>query len=88
MSGYRSGLRAARRCACLAPQRRAQQCAVYSGVTALSVAYVIGALTNGPRKAAAERYLAFLATPASQAAYAKYGFVNAAPQALVPRPIP
>lgn len=52
------------------------------------VAYAIGALTNSPRKAAAERYLAFLATPAAQAAYAKYGFVNAAPQALVPRPIP
>ena len=51
------------------------------------VAYVIGAL-NGPRKAAADRYLVFLRTPAAQAAYAKYGFVNASPQALTPRPIP
>ncbi len=51
------------------------------------VSYVIGAL-QGPRKAAAERYLAFLRTPAAQSAYAKYGFVNASPQALTPRPIP
>lgn len=52
------------------------------------VAYVIGALVNSPRKAAADRYLAFLRTPAAQAAYGKYGFVNAAPAALRLKPIP
>jgi ABC-type molybdate transport system substrate-binding protein len=52
------------------------------------VAYAIGALTMSPRKAAAERYLAFLATPEAQAAYAKYGFVNANAQALTLKPIP
>ncbi|TAK43596.1 MAG: ABC transporter substrate-binding protein [Betaproteobacteria bacterium] len=51
------------------------------------VAYVIGAL-NGPRQAAADRYLAFLRTPVAQAAYAKYGFVNASAQATTLRPIP
>jgi len=52
------------------------------------VAYAIGALTNSPRKANAQRYLAFLATPAAQAAYAKYGFVNATSAELRLRPIP
>lgn len=52
------------------------------------VAYAIGALVNNPRKAAADRYLAFLKTPAAQAAYGKYGFVNASPVELSLRPIP
>lgn len=52
------------------------------------VAYAIGALSNSPRKQAALRYLAFLATPDAQAAYAKYGFVNAQPDELKLRPIP
>ena len=52
------------------------------------VAYAIGALVGGPRQAAANRYLAFLATPAGQQAYAKYGFVNAMPEELVLKPIP
>jgi len=52
------------------------------------VAYAIGALTIGPRQAAAARYLAFLRTPAAQAAYAKYGFVNASPAELALKPIP
>lgn len=52
------------------------------------VAYAIGALTAGPRQAAAARYLAFLATPQAQAAYAKYGFVNGTAQELRLRPIP
>ncbi len=52
------------------------------------VAYAIGPLDASPRKAMAERYLAFLATPAAQAAYAKYGFVNATPQELALKPIP
>jgi len=52
------------------------------------VAYAIGALSNSPRKQAALRYLAFLATPDAQAAYGKYGFVNADPRELKLRPIP
>ena len=52
------------------------------------VAYAIGALSNSPRKQAAQRYLAFLSTPDAQAAYAKYGFVNAQPHELKLRPIP
>ena len=51
------------------------------------VSYVVGALP-GPRRAAADRYLGFLRTPEAQAAYAKYGFVNASPEALEPRLIP
>jgi len=52
------------------------------------VAYAIGALDASPRRAAAMRYLAFLATPQAQAAYAKYGFVNATAEELELRPIP
>jgi ABC-type molybdate transport system substrate-binding protein len=52
------------------------------------VAYAIGALEASPHKAAAMRYLAFLATPQAQAAYAKYGFVNATAQELALKPIP
>jgi ABC-type molybdate transport system substrate-binding protein len=52
------------------------------------VAYAIGALTTGRRQAAAARYLAFLATPAAQAVYAKYGFVNASREELALKPIP
>lgn len=52
------------------------------------VAYAIGALEGSPRRAMAERYLAFLATPQAQAAYGKYGFVTATPQALRLKPIP
>jgi ABC-type molybdate transport system substrate-binding protein len=52
------------------------------------VAYAIGALNGSPRKAAAARYLAFLATPQAQEAYAKYGFVNATRQELALKPIP
>ncbi len=52
------------------------------------VAYAIGPLDASPRKPAAVRYLAFLATPQAQAAYAKYGFVNATAQELALKPIP
>lgn len=52
------------------------------------VAYAIGALVKSPRKAQADRYLAFLKTPAAQAAYGKYGFVNATQEELRLRPIP
>ncbi len=52
------------------------------------VSYAIGALTGSPHKAAAEKYLAFLATPAAQEAYATFGFVKAKPAELSLRPIP
>ena len=52
------------------------------------VSYAIGALTGSPHKAAAERYLAFLGTPAAQDAYAAFGFVKAKPEELKLRPIP
>jgi ABC-type molybdate transport system substrate-binding protein len=52
------------------------------------VAYAVCALNHGPRQAMAGRYLAFLATPEAQAAYAKYGFVNASAQEIALRPIP
>jgi ABC-type molybdate transport system substrate-binding protein len=52
------------------------------------VSYAIGALTDSPRKAAAQRYLAFLASPAAQDAYAGFGFVKATADELRLRPIP
>jgi ABC-type molybdate transport system substrate-binding protein len=52
------------------------------------VSYAIGALSASPHKAAAEKYLAFLATPAAQDAYAEFGFVKAKPEELKLRPIP
>jgi ABC-type molybdate transport system substrate-binding protein len=52
------------------------------------VAYAICAVGKGPRAGAGARYLAFLATPDAQAAYAKFGFVNASAQSLALKPIP
>jgi ABC-type molybdate transport system substrate-binding protein len=52
------------------------------------VAYAIGALAVGGRQAAAARYLSFLASAPAQAAYAKYGFVNATLQELALKTIP
>ena len=52
------------------------------------VAYAVCALAKGPRQGMAARYLAFLATPDAQAAYAKFGFVNASTQELALKPIP
>lgn len=52
------------------------------------VAYAIGPLEASPRRSMAERYLAFLGSPQAQAAYAKYGFVNATAQELALKPIP
>lgn len=52
------------------------------------VSYAIGALTNSRRKAVADKYLAFLATPAGQQAYAKFGFVSASAEELRLKPIP
>lgn len=51
------------------------------------VAYAIGVLDNSPHKTAAEKYMAFLATPAAQDTYAKYGFVKATPEELRQKPI-
>jgi hypothetical protein len=52
------------------------------------VAYAVCPLVKGPRQAMAARYLAFLATPDAQVAYAKFGFVNASAQELALKPIP
>jgi ABC-type molybdate transport system substrate-binding protein len=52
------------------------------------VAYAICSLTKGPRQAMAARYIQFLATPEAQAAYAKYGFVNASAAEVALKAIP
>lgn len=52
------------------------------------VAYAVCALTKSSHPEAAARFLAFLATPDAQAAYAKFGFVNASAQDLASKPIP
>lgn len=52
------------------------------------VAYAIGALKQSPHKAAADRYLAFLATAEASNAYGKYGFVAATAEELRLKPIP
>ncbi|MDH5331861.1 MAG: substrate-binding domain-containing protein [Aquincola sp.] len=52
------------------------------------VAYAVCALTKGSRQAMAARYLDFLASADAQAAYAKFGFVNASAQELTLKPIP
>jgi ABC-type molybdate transport system substrate-binding protein len=52
------------------------------------VSYAIGAMTGSRRKASAQRYLAFLASPAAQQAYGSFGFVEATAEELKPRPIP
>jgi ABC-type Fe3+ transport system substrate-binding protein len=44
-------------------------------------------LTSSPHRQAADRYLAFIASEAGQAAYAKFGFVNATTEELRPKPI-
>jgi ABC-type molybdate transport system substrate-binding protein len=51
------------------------------------VAYAIGILTSSKHKQAADRYLAFVGSEAGQAAYAKFGFVNATAEELRPKPI-
>lgn len=51
------------------------------------VAYAIGVLDGSPHQAAAEKYMAFLATPAAQDTYAKYGFVKATSEELRQKPI-
>jgi len=52
------------------------------------VSYAIGALKGSPNAAAAEKYLAFLASPVGQEAYARYGFVKAVSEELRLKPIP
>jgi ABC-type molybdate transport system substrate-binding protein len=51
------------------------------------VAYAIGVLTNSKHSQAADRYLAFVGSEAGQAAYAKFGFVNATAEELRSKPI-
>ena len=51
------------------------------------VAYAIGVLTSSKHRQTADRYLAFVASEAGQAAYAKFGFVNATTEELRPKPI-
>jgi ABC-type molybdate transport system substrate-binding protein len=52
------------------------------------VAYAVGALTGSRRKANADKFLGFLATPVAQRAYAKFGFVTATAEELRLKPIP
>lgn len=52
------------------------------------VAYAIGALTNSARKTMAAKYIEFLRSAECQAAYAKYGFVNATAEELRLKPVP
>ncbi len=52
------------------------------------VSYAIGVLKYAEHPAAAKQYLEFLKSPAGQAAYAKFGFVNATPADLSLKPIP
>ena len=52
------------------------------------VAYAVCAITKAAHPGAATRYLAFLATPEAQLAYAKFGFVNASAESLALKPIP
>jgi ABC-type molybdate transport system substrate-binding protein len=52
-----------------------------------AVSYVIGMLKAAPHAAAAQAFLQFLSSPECQQTYAKYGFVNASPDELRPKPI-
>lgn len=52
------------------------------------VSYAIGPLKGAKNFAAAMKYMAFLATPECQAAYGKYGFVNATAEELKLKSIP
>jgi ABC-type molybdate transport system substrate-binding protein len=51
------------------------------------VSYVIGALDNSKHPQIADRYLAFIASSAGQAAYASFGFVNASTSELQLKPV-
>jgi ABC-type molybdate transport system substrate-binding protein len=52
------------------------------------VAYAICVVAKGAHPEAAARYVAFLATPEAQAAYARFGFVNASAASLALKSIP
>lgn len=52
------------------------------------VGYAIGMLKDGRNPRNAQRFLAYLASPAAQGIYAKYGFVNASADELKLRDIP
>ncbi len=52
------------------------------------VSYVIGTLNNSKHASAANAYLDFLKTATGQAAYAKFGFVNASKSDIETKPIP
>lgn len=52
------------------------------------VSYAIGSLSSSRKKAMADRYVRFLATPEAKQAYSKYGFVNASDAEFSLKPIP
>lgn len=52
------------------------------------VSYAMGILSNAAHPSAAQQYLAFMQSAAGQAAYAKFGFVNASAADLSLKPIP
>jgi ABC-type molybdate transport system substrate-binding protein len=52
------------------------------------VSYAIGVLNNSRRQAAAQKYVAFLRTPAGKKAYSAFGFVYATDGELAKKPIP
>ncbi len=52
------------------------------------VSYAIGLISSSLHRKAATAYLAYLATPAGQDAYARYGFVSATAAELTLKPIP
>jgi len=52
------------------------------------VGYAIGALKSGRNQKHANAYLVYLGSPAAQAIYAKYGFLNATAGELKIKPIP
>ena len=51
------------------------------------VGYAIGPLVKGPNQKNAQRFLAYLATPAAQTIYAGYGFIPASKQELTLKPL-
>ena len=51
------------------------------------VSYAVGGLEGAAHRDNADHYLAFLATPAAQDAYASFGFVKAQPDELALKPI-
>jgi ABC-type molybdate transport system substrate-binding protein len=51
------------------------------------VAYAVGALDDSRHHENSQAYIAFLASAGAQEAYAKFGFVKARPDELVPKPI-